>query len=65
MLYKKINIELIVVADQAETVIAELNNVLYELEERHTLFGGAIETVAFEHTGKIEEIGTRAHDSRG
>ena len=51
MLYKKINVELIVVADEAEAVVAELNAALDQLEERYALFGGAIETVAFEHTG--------------
>jgi hypothetical protein len=51
MLYKKINVELMVVADEAEAVVAELNNALDQLEERHTLFSGAIETIAFEHTG--------------
>jgi hypothetical protein len=51
MLYKKINVELIVVADEAEAVVAELNAALDRLEERHTLFGGGIETVAFEHPG--------------
>ena len=51
MLYKKINVELIVVADESEAVVAELNAALDQLEERHTLFGGAIETVAFEHPG--------------
>ncbi len=51
MLYKKISVELMVVADEAEAVVAELNNALDQLEERHTLFGGAIETVAFEHKG--------------
>ena len=51
MLYKKINVELIVVADEAETVVAELNAALDRLEERHTLFGGGVETVAFEHSG--------------
>jgi hypothetical protein len=50
MLYKKINVELIVVADEAEAVVAELNAALDRLE-RHTLFGGGIETVAFEHPG--------------
>jgi hypothetical protein len=49
MLYKKINFELIVVADEADAVTAELNAALDGLEERHTLFGGGIETVAFEH----------------
>jgi hypothetical protein len=51
MLYKKINVELIVVADEAEAVVAELNAALDQLEERHTLFGGGIETVVVEHTG--------------
>lgn len=51
MLYKKINVELIVVADQAEAVVAELNGALDQLDERYALFGGEIETVAFEHPG--------------
>lgn len=51
MLYKKINVELIVVADEAEAVIRELNSALDLMEERHTLFGGGIETVAVEHPG--------------
>jgi len=51
MLYKKINVELIVIADEAEAVVAELNAALDRLEERHTLFGGGIETVAVEHPG--------------
>ena len=51
MLYKKINVELIVVADEAEAVTVELNAALDRLEERHTLFGGGIEVVAFEHSG--------------
>ena len=51
MLYKKLNLEVIVVADEAEAVVAELNAALDRLEESHTLFGGGIEAVAFEHTG--------------
>jgi hemin uptake protein HemP len=51
MLYKKINVEVIVVADEAEAVVAELNAALDRLEESHTLFGGGIETVAIEHPG--------------
>lgn len=49
MLYKKINVELIVIADEAEAVVTELNAALDRLEPRYTLFGGGIETVAFEH----------------
>jgi len=52
MQYKKISVEVIVVADEAEAVVAELNAALDRLEESHTLFGGGIETVAFEHPGK-------------
>jgi hypothetical protein len=51
MLYKKINVELIVVADEADAVVVELNAALNLLEEKHTLFGGEIETIAFEHSG--------------
>jgi hypothetical protein len=52
MLYKKINVELIVVADEAEAVVADLNAALDQLEQKHTLFGGGIETVAIKHSGR-------------
>jgi hypothetical protein len=52
MRYKKISIELIVVADEADAVVADLNAALGRLEEKHTLFGGEIDAVAFEHPGK-------------
>ena len=52
MLYKKVNLELIVVADEAELVVAQLNAALDQMEEKHTLFGGGIETAAFEHPGR-------------
>ena len=51
MLYQRINLEVIVVADEAEAVVAELNAALDRIEENHTLFGGGTETVAFEHPG--------------
>jgi hypothetical protein len=51
MAYKKINVELIVFADDAEAVVVELNAALDKLEERHTIFGGGIETVPVEHSG--------------
>lgn len=50
MLYKRINVEVIVFADEAEAVIEELNGALDVLEESHTVFGGGMETVAFEHS---------------
>jgi hypothetical protein len=37
MAYRKINVELIVFADDAETVAGELNASLDRLEERHTI----------------------------
>ena len=52
MTYKKINVELIVGADEAEEGVAALNLALDHLDEKHTLFGGVIETVAVEHSGK-------------
>jgi hypothetical protein len=51
MIYKKINLELIVVADEAESVIAELNATLDRLEEKHMIFGGGAECVSVEHQG--------------
>ncbi len=49
MLYKKISVDLVVLADEADAVVAELNTALDRLEEKHTLFGGGIETSAFKH----------------
>jgi hypothetical protein len=51
MLYRKINMELIVVEEEAEAVVAELNTALDRLEEGHTIFGGEIETEPVEHPG--------------
>jgi hypothetical protein len=51
MLYKKINIELIVVADEAEAVVTDLNAALDRLEEKYTLFGGEIESAPVRHRG--------------
>ena len=50
MAYKKINMELIVFAEEAESVVAELNASLDRLEENHTIFGGDIETLGVDHT---------------
>ena len=51
MPYKKINLELIVFADEAEEVVSELNAALDQMEDKHSLFGGGIETVSVEHSG--------------
>ena len=47
MLYQKISLELIVLAEDAEAVTRQLNTTLDALDEHHSLFGGAIETTAF------------------
>lgn len=52
MRYKKITLELVVAADEAQDVIAALNSTLDHLDEHHALFGGEIETVPFEHRGR-------------
>jgi hypothetical protein len=59
MLYKKINVELIVAADEADAVVEELNASFDRLEEKHTLFGGEIETVVFEYAGQRKKSAMR------
>jgi hypothetical protein len=51
MAYQKINIELIVFAEEADAVVAELDSALDRLDESYTVFGGGIETVPVEHSG--------------
>jgi hypothetical protein len=53
--YKKVNVEVVVLADEGDAVVAELNAALDRLEESHTIFGGEIETVAFEHSGTAKK----------
>jgi hypothetical protein len=51
MVYKKIEVEVIVRADESDSVVTALNVALDRLEEKHEIFGGGIETVAVEHKG--------------
>jgi hypothetical protein len=51
MVYQKINVELVVFADEADSVVADLNKAIDRLTETHTIFGGGIETVAVQHSG--------------
>lgn len=53
MVYRKINLELVVFADEAESVIAGLTSAIDQLDETHTIFGGQIENI------EIQCIGTR------
>ena len=64
MLYKKINVELIVVADEADAVVAELNVAFDQMEERHTAFRWWHRNCRFRALGNSEEIGTRAYARR-
>jgi hypothetical protein len=49
--YQKINVQLVVFSDEADAVVAELNSAIDRLEERHTIFGGDVETAPVEHSG--------------
>lgn len=51
MAYQRINVELVVFADEADLVVAELNSAIDRLEDAHTIFGGGIEIAAVEHSG--------------
>jgi hypothetical protein len=51
MAYRKINLELIVFADEADSVVAELSSAIDRLEDTHTVFGGGIEVAAVQHSG--------------
>lgn len=51
MLYKKINLEVIVPADEADAVVTKLNSAIDRMEESHTIFGGGIEVATVEHKG--------------
>ena len=51
MAYKKINLDLVVFAEESDAVIAELNGALDRIEEKHAIFGGGIEAVSVEHRG--------------
>jgi hypothetical protein len=59
MLYKKINIELIVAADEGDAVVAELTASFDRLEEKYSLFGGGIETVVFEQARERKKSALR------
>jgi hypothetical protein len=51
MAYRRISVELIVFAEEADSVVAELNSALDRLEGAHTIFGGGIEIAEVEHSG--------------
>ena len=59
MAYQKINVELVVFADEAASVVAELNKAIDELEEKHTIFGGEIEIATVQHSGKRSKSALR------
>jgi len=51
MAYRKINVELVVFAEEADSVVLELTSAIDRLEDTCTIFGGGIETSAVEHSG--------------
>jgi hypothetical protein len=66
MIYKRINLELIAVAEEAESVIAELNATLDRLEETRMIFGGGIDCVPVEqHETRAKSALMHAHAAGG
>ena len=57
--YQKITVELIVFSEEASGVVADLNSAIDRLEETYGIFGGVIETVAVEHSGKRRKSALR------
>lgn len=51
MVYRKISVELVVFADEADSVVAELNSAIDRLEKAHTIFGGDIEIATVKKSG--------------
>lgn len=51
MQYRKINVEMAVLADEADAVIGELNAAIDRLAESYAIFGGEIETAVVEKSG--------------
>jgi hypothetical protein len=51
MRYRKISVEFIIFPEHEESVVAELNSTLDMLDEKYTIFGGAIETTPVAHSG--------------
>ena len=51
MTYKRITVEFLVVADESEAVVADLNILLDQLEEKWTIFGGDIEATSVCNAG--------------
>ena len=63
MLYKKINVELVVVADEAEAVVSELNTRSIAWK-RSTHFSAEESRLSPLSTGDKKEIGARAYLGR-
>ena len=51
MEYRRINLELIVFAEEASAVVAELNSAIDRMEDTHAIFGGEIEVVPVRKSG--------------
>lgn len=51
MVYQRINVELVVFAEEVDSVVTELNSAIDRLDEAHTIFGGGIEISAVQHSG--------------
>ena len=59
MAYQKINVELVAFEEEAASVVAVLNEAIDQLEEKYTIFGGDIEIVTIQHSGKRRKSALR------
>jgi hypothetical protein len=51
MAYRKITVELVVFAEEADSIVTDLNSAIDRLEETYTIFGGGIAVSAVQHGG--------------
>lgn len=49
--HRKINVELIVISDEADAVVEELNLAIDRLYETHMIFRAGIEIIPVDHSG--------------
>lgn len=59
MKYQKIDLELIVLSEERDAVVAELNSAIDRLEETHTIFGGGVDASPIEHSGERRKSALR------
>jgi hypothetical protein len=51
MAYRKITVELVVFAEEADSIVTDLNSAIDRLEDTYTIFGGGIAVSTVQHGG--------------